>query len=126
MYPPNAPGPPSEIDIEFGEGHSTIALPAVAITVGGDKVLFTRRGILMGFSLRETTGAARTALQVIDGGDTNGTILVFPQASANASQVAWFGKDGPWISAGLFVHVVTGTADIVLWVRYTDEAFSPA
>lgn len=126
MYPPGTPATPDEIDILFSGDHSTVALPVVAATVGGDKTLFTRRGILMGFSARETTGAARAAAQIIDGGDTNGTILVFPQTSSNASQVAWFGRDGPRISAGLFLHVVTGTMDIVMWVRYTDQPYSPA
>ena len=92
----------------------TIAIPFAASA--SSKALTTRDGILAGFTFISTGGAA-AACRIWDGSSNNGTMLASLEMALNAGEVAGPGVDGPLFEVGLYLEVVTGSVEGVVWVK---------
>jgi hypothetical protein len=77
-------------------------------------------GLLMGWGLLETTGAAAATIEIWDGGDTTGQLIVPIALSSAQSTRDWNSPDGILFSRGLFLNVLAGSVRGVLWVRLRD------
>lgn len=79
-------------------------------------ILISGRGVLTGWALKETTGAAVATLNIWDGTDNRGLLLAPVNLAANESTRDWFSDWGIAFSRGLFVEVLSGSVSGALWV----------
>jgi len=70
---------------------------------------------LMGWSLRETAGAA--AYVEIRVGSATGKIIGEIAFTANADRTKWFGPNGVASEGQLWVEIVSGTVAGAVWIR---------
>ena len=73
--------------------------------------------LVMGWGFLETTGAAGAVLEIYDGQDTTGELVVPISLLASESVRDWNAGDGIYCSRGVFVRVVSGTVRGAVWVR---------
>lgn len=90
-----------------------ISIPAT--TAGATFALGPVR--LMGWALKENTGAASAAFELYDGNDTTGQSLTPVNLVANESIRDWFGATGVLCERGLFINVTSGTVRGTLFVK---------
>lgn len=90
-----------------------ISVPA---TVAG--TLFANGPIrLMGWALKESTGAAAAAFELYDGNDATGQSLAPVTLVANESIRDWFGAAGVLCERGVFLNVTAGSVRGTLFVK---------
>lgn len=70
---------------------------------------------LMGWSVRETTGAALAEVDIFSGSSTTGLLVAKVTLAANESNREWFGPAGIRCN-GIYTNFVTGSIDGVLFV----------
>lgn len=73
---------------------------------------------LMGFSIRETAGAASDPAALVylrDGTDATGTIKAVITLAPNESDRDWFGMDGVAFATGIYFHVSSGAVEASIW-----------
>ena len=92
----------------------TIALPVPS--TNASKQLTTRPGVLCGFALASTGGAA-AACRLWDGDGNTGTLIASIDCAANAGEAVGPGVDGPHFKVGLYLEVVTGSIEGGVWVK---------
>ena len=92
------------------------AVPIHVGAVSGTQQIMAGGQSILGFSCRETTGAAAASFDLVDGGDANGQPVAQVNVNASGSVRDWFGPHGVWVSSFLTVHVLSGTVDLVVWV----------
>lgn len=85
--------------------------------LSGDRTLYKQGAYLLGWSLREASGAA-AAIELRDGTDDNGGIGTSISFTANASDAIWLGEIGMPFLSGVHGHVVTGAVVGALWLAY--------
>lgn len=94
--------------------------PAIGLVVGpattADVLLITGRALLKGFSLRETTGTATAAVTIHDGIADNNNFLAVIDLNASESVRDWFTGRGVLVDRGIFVEVLSGTVEGVVYV----------
>lgn len=78
-------------------------------------IVVSGRGVLKGWSLRETTGAAVAAVNIWDGTNNAGLILAAITLPSGGSEPVWLGELGLSFTRGLFVEVVAGSVRGALW-----------
>lgn len=125
MYGPDPGATPSEIDIRFGGQHRVVPITILGFTAGGDKSVFSRLGILMGWSAVETTGAANARARLYDSADASGTVLGNIAPTSGGNDQNWMGDHGTPITVGLFLHIISGTMDITVYVYAEDPPLRP-
>lgn len=91
----------------------------VGLSAGGTTRPATSDGSLVGFALRETTGAAAAVVELRES-DAAGPLLVPITLTAGASVREWFAPGGVNFSNGLFVVVVSGSVDGSVFLRAGD------
>lgn len=79
-------------------------------------ILIQGRGVLTGWAVKETTGAAPAVLNVWDGTDNRGLLLAPVNLASNESNREWFSDWGVAFSRGLFVEVTSGSVSGALWI----------
>lgn len=72
---------------------------------------------LMGWALKESTGAAAAAFELYDGTDTTAQSLAPVTLVANESIRDWFGTHGIICERGLFINVTAGSVRGTLFVE---------
>lgn len=87
---------------------------AVQVGTGGTAKPTTSPGSLIGWSLRETGGAA-ASLRLRDG--EGGAIVATIALAAAASSNVWQGPGGVALAYGLFVEVVAGAVEGAVYLR---------
>lgn len=87
------------------------AARAVQLEPSGNGRLTTAAGRLVGFALRETSGAASAVVVIRDGADATGAVLAPVTLGPGESVRDWFGPAGVNIAAGCFVHIVSGAVE---------------
>jgi hypothetical protein len=96
------------------------ALGAVALDVGflsGDRLLYGRGGILLGWSVREAGGTPALAqFELRDGGNSAGTMLAAISMAASGDSQLWMGLPGVQFQSSMFGHVVSGASVGALWI----------
>lgn len=84
---------------------------------------FTGPARLMGWALRESTGAATAACDIYDGNDATAQVAIPFTFLANESVRDWLGPNGVLITRGAFLNVLAGSVRGALFVELLpDEA----
>lgn len=94
---------------------NTIAVSMPATVAGNTFTMGPVR--LMGWSLKETTGAATAAFELYDGNDVTGQSLAPVTLQANESIRDWFGATGIICERGLFINVTSGSVRGTLFMK---------
>lgn len=71
----------------------------------------TSAGALLGYALRETTGAANATVLLRDGATADGAVVIPITLGPNESTRDWFGPGGISFGNGLFVEVAAGEVE---------------
>lgn len=79
----------------------------------------TAPGALVGYTVRETAGAA-AVVNLRDGGDVAGDLVVTVALAAGASETVWFGPGGLNLAQGLYVDVAAGDVAGAVYLRGVD------
>ena len=91
----------------------------VAWTLSGAGLARIQFGaILMGWSATETTGAATAAVNLYDGADTSGVILLPIRLASGESAESWYGPGGIRFRNGVYINVASGAAQGALFYRH--------
>lgn len=96
------------------------AAPTVALAVSsaaGSSRLVGQGCILVGWSIRETSGAAAAALTLYNGSDQTTQLVAGIGIVSGGSVVEGVGADGPFCDQGLFVHQESGAWSGAVWVK---------
>lgn len=102
----------------MGTGSDRIqAIGGAALTA--DKSLVTYQGRLLGWSILESSGAAACQVILYDGFDANGQVIDFMSAASGTSNTSTFFDDGIDVQQGVFVHLASGQARVV--IRYRSD-----
>lgn len=96
----------SHIDVELEPGHLAVAQPVGAKISG--------RVIVLGWSVRETTGAASAQLLCLNGADATGLETWAYNLNASGSARDWVGPRGISFDNGYFPVVTGAVAGAVL------------
>lgn len=97
------------------------ALYVTSIDVGAlsaDKILFPSAAYLVGWSLRESSGAAAAAVELRDGDTTGSTMLASLGIGAGLSSTQHLGVSVLPIRARLLGHVVSGAVVGAVWIGW--------
>lgn len=89
-------------------------IPAVAAPAG-NRQLTNVPNRLMGFALRETTGTAGATVELRDGTDATGDLVVAVTLAAGESTRDHFGEGGLGLGTGLYLVRVAGSVDGSVW-----------
>src|SRR4051794_30754957 len=99
--------------------HSGPDSPVTALAFGPTAAsvqITPKDGILLGFALLETTGAAAAVVDLVDGADDNAPSLVPVSLAAGQSTRDTYSSWGVWIQRGLRLKVTSGTVRGVAYV----------
>lgn len=103
-------------------GQPADILPVSGVSANG--LLISGRVILMGYKLFNTN-AGPQVLQLLDGIDANGTLIVYTRPASQASDQGWFGPNGISCDQGLFLTVAGGPINGSVWVVQKDKSADP-
>lgn len=96
------------------------ALGALSLDVGflsGDRQLYSRGGLLVGWSLREANGTPGLCqVEWRDGGNAAGTMLGALAMAASGESKLWIGLPGVEFQSGFYMHVISGAAVGAVWI----------
>lgn len=85
---------------------------AVPLDIGflsGDRLLYNRGALIVGYSVREASGTpALATVEIRDGGASNGTFVFAWNIAASGDRQAWGGTPPIVVTRGIFAHVITG------------------
>ena len=82
-----------------------------------DAALVTYQGRLLGWSILESSGTAACSIFLYDGQAAQGQIIDFLAAGSAASNANDFFDTGIDVQSGIFVHLASGQARVVLRFR---------
>lgn len=102
----------SELPVQYVPVQS-ITIP---VTTTGNAPL-SGDSLLCGWSFAETTGTAGATLVLWDGSDTTGQQIAFVNLAAGETTRDTLPFPGIYCTRGLFVQVVTGSVQGVVWTR---------
>lgn len=97
---------------------NVIPISFTALATG--KVLAAGPARLLGWGLKETTGAAQAACDVYDGSDATGQLGVPFTLLSNESVRDWLGPNGILFERGVFVNVTAGSVSGSMWIELLD------
>lgn len=86
-------------------------------TITADLQVTTRPCLLMGWSLRETTGSAAAAAELFNGSTTGGSRAGEQALASGGSGGQVCPDDGVWCDSGLLIHVVSGSLTGSVWLK---------
>lgn len=92
--------------------------PVVGRALAASTQLVNMGGRLRGWAVRETTGSNGCVIELYDGNSSAGQLVVPVGVGNGASGSVWFGDDGVDIESGVYVNVVFGTADVVVYFQF--------
>jgi hypothetical protein len=95
--------------------HLRGATPRVIIN-GASMKMSTSAGQLAGYALRETSGGTPAIVRLLDGFDATGDLLLPISLTGAESVRDWFLPAGISFGTGLFVQVVSGTVEGVVFM----------
>lgn len=93
--------------------HPVNTLPFRLITAS--QPLFARECRLYGWSFVEDTDTDPASIELIDGGNANGALVVPITLSAGQSTRDWLGKPGLEVRSGLYLNVISGSVSGSVW-----------
>ncbi|NUO44680.1 MAG: hypothetical protein HOV82_21930 [Streptomyces sp.] len=80
----------------------------VGDAAGAQNLASTSAGRLVGWSLREATGAAPGVVRIWDGRDNQGALLACINLGQGASETQWMAPGGVSFQHGCFVEIIAG------------------
>jgi len=83
----------------------------------GTKRPMVSPGAVLGWSMRETTGAGTAVVALRDGADSAANLVTSIQLPANGSVRDWFGPSGLAVAYGLYVDVMSGSIEGAVYLR---------
>lgn len=92
--------------------------PLAVRTLTTTAQLASMGGRLRGWSARETTGNTGAVVELYDGSNASGQLLVPVGVTSGQSANAWFGDDGIDVESGVFVNMAFGSADVVIYYQF--------
>lgn len=99
-------------------GRGADRVRAVPVNAGGGSgVLLGMGGVLLGWSVRESTGAAAAGFDLYDGHDATGSLLGTCALAAGAESQRTLFSEGVDVTAGLYLSVTSGAVHGVVYVR---------
>lgn len=99
---------PAEIELVFA--HHVWPVPYNS-TISGRFKLF-------GYSVKETTGSSTAELDIYNGADTGGLLVIpIPLAGGQAAE-DWFGPQGITLNVGILGHVTSGSITGSLFIGH--------
>lgn len=113
MTSPELPGSSSSPWYEIA-GRPTRNIPVGP--AAASKLLTSREGILCGFAIGATAGAAATG-RLWDGDANTGELMASIDIPSGQCIVVGPGVDGPHFRIGLFLEVLTGSFEGGVWVK---------
>lgn len=107
--------PPSDL-LEWLRSRPTKPIPFPAS--GTDTALLNRPCLLMGWSVRESTGSAAAAFRIFSGTTTGGNMAASVALATSASSVFSTAEDGVFLDGGMFVDVLSGSFEGAIYAKY--------
>lgn len=108
--------PPGTPDSIRGEGSDRVR-PIGGTTFTSDAALTSLPGRLLGWSILESSGSAACSVTLYDGQSTGGQVIDFLEAASSASNANDFFDQGIDVQNGVFVHLNSGQAKVVIRYR---------
>lgn len=105
----------TELDVEIIA--ETRILPFTKIGASASYQATLLGGWLLGWAVGEASGTAVAKILICNGGDAGDEVLAPVTVLANDSKALWMGDRGLDARSGLFIQVVSGTADVTVWLR---------
>lgn len=93
--------------------------PATVSPVFTSGVVLSGRGVLRGYSFRETSGTAAAVLRVRAGFNATANLIASVSLVAGESVRDYFGESGLRADTGLYVEVVSGVVEGSVWYQGT-------
>jgi hypothetical protein len=84
--------------------HTEFVLSSAGKTIAGFSVR------LMGWTAAETSGSAGCEIDIYDGVDTTGSIVVPIKLASGQSSTDWYGPNGTLFKNGVYVNLSSGQA----------------
>lgn len=95
--------------------HAEWTLSGAGKVVTGFSVLF------MGWSAMETSGSAACTINVYDGVDTTGSVVLPIKLASGVADSKWYGPNGVWFKNGLYINLASGQAQGTVFFRHHRE-----
>lgn len=95
----------------------TLSLPSGSSSA----VLLNGRGRVLAASARETTGSAEAIIRFTDGNSSDARLILPYSLAASESARDWYGDHGIPFEIGLYLDVVSGTAEASITIILEDE-----
>jgi hypothetical protein len=84
-------------------------------------VLIPGDGLIAGFNLHETSGENPAFVRIHDGGDVNAPTMLFISLAPGESTRDWYFPGGLKFRYGVYVEIVTGTIEGVMYSMETED-----
>lgn len=97
--------------------------PVSQRAVTADVQLVGMGGRLMGWALRESTGSSFAGIEFYDGSGIGGQLIAPVNVGQGGFLPFWYGDLGIDIEQGIFMHVVAGSVDVVLYYRFDSGGY---
>lgn len=104
-------------DMMFGTARYGRAIPITISNDGASHVLTTEAGLLVGWSVRETTGSARAVADLYSGSTTGGQAIGTIVLSQGAADSPLTPAGGIECYNGLYLNAVAGSMAGAVWYR---------
>lgn len=104
-----------DVDLDVSRPSRIVSIPFQ--NAGTEQLLLARSGRLCGYAIVEPTATAGVDAIIYDGQDAKGSMLIPAFLIAGRRADLWLGEWGAPIERGLFLHMIGGQLDGVIWVR---------
>lgn len=105
----------TELDVEIIAGRRILLYPKLDQSAG--YVGYAGGGWLMGWSVAEASGTAAAKVRLHHGRGTSSDAIATVSVATSDSKDRWLGDRGIDVPAGVYVELVSGAADVTLWIR---------
>jgi hypothetical protein len=85
---------------------------------GAGKVLAGFSVRVFGFAIKNPSGSTAAALDLYDGTDTTGIVVIPVVLASSDSAADWYGPNGVWFKNGLYANVTAGEAKGSIFLRH--------
>jgi hypothetical protein len=93
--------------------------PATVSPAYSSGLVMGGRGVLRGYSFRETSGTAPAVLRILGGIDAFGALIATVALSPGESVRDYFGESGLRTNIGLYLQLVSGVVEGSVWYQGT-------
>lgn len=106
------PGKTTLADVEVLGRVRAVPVPATSKSIK----IVSRRAVLMGWSLRESTGSAKATVEIIDGSSANDNLMASIAIASGGDDRIGLGPLGICADGGIYLSVLSGSVTGAIWV----------